>query len=454
MRPMPRTEVPSQEPEAEAISAAELGAREAACGDSPNGIVRFFRILGPGVTAGASDDDPSGIGTYSVAGATLGFSTLWTALITLPMMATVQYIAARVGLVTGLGLGAILRRYYPPWLAIGVAVALLATNTINAGADIGAIGAAINLLLPHVPVTALVIPIGAILIVLQWWGSYRLIAMVFKWLALALFAYVGAAILSHPNWVEVLRDTFVPHVRLNAAYLTTLVAILGTTISPYMLYWQASQEVEEDIALGRRRLRQRRGTTPTEMRYAAIDIGVGMLFSNVVMYFIIVATGATLFAAGHHQIQSATDAAQALAPLAGRWSQWLLAFGLIGSGVLAVPILTTSSAYALAGALRWKEGLSLDPARAPHFYAVIAGATLVGMELNFAGLGMVAALYWSAVINGFLAPIVLLVVMLVANNRKIMGADVNGLLLNIGGWTTTIVMAAAAALLLLYWGKT
>jgi NRAMP (natural resistance-associated macrophage protein)-like metal ion transporter len=449
---MPPTEVKS-EPPAEPTDAADLGSRETASSGATNGLTRFARILGPGITAGASDDDPSGIGTYSVAGASLGFSTLWTALITLPMMASVQYIAARVGLVTGLGLGAILRRYYPPWLAIGVAVALLATNTINAGADIGAIGAAINLLVPHIPTTALIVPVGAILLALQWWVSYRLIARIFKWLALTLFAYIGAAILAHPHWSEVLRGTFLPQIHLNASYLMTLVAILGTTISPYMLYWQASQEVEEDIALGRRTLAQRRGTTKTELRYAAIDIGVGMLFSNLVMYFIIVATGATLFASGHHQIQTATDAAQALAPLAGRWSQWLLAFGLIGSGILAVPILTTSSAYALAGALRWKEGLSLDPARAPHFYAVIAGATLVGMEINFAGIGTVAALYWSAVINGFLAPVVLLVVMLVANNRKIMGANANGLLLNIGGWTTTIVMTAAAILLIAYWGR-
>ncbi|HTV74130.1 MAG TPA: divalent metal cation transporter, partial [Candidatus Acidoferrales bacterium] len=435
---------------ARAKSHASLGARELATRGSPNVLVRFLRILGPGVIAGASDDDPSGIGTYSVAGASLGFSTLWTALITLPMMAAVQYIAARIGLVTGLGFGSILRRYYPAWVAIGIALALLVANTINAGADIGAIAAAVNLLAPRVSITALVIPIGAMLLAFQWWGSYRLLTSIFKWLALALFAYIAAAVLAHPNWQEVLLGTFVPRIRFDSSYLTTLVAILGTTISPYMLYWQASQEVEEDIALGRTSLRQRRGTTPRELRYAAIDIGIGMLFSNIVMYFIITATGATLYASGHHQIQTATDAARALAPLAGQWSQWLLALGLIGSGILAVPVMTISSAYALAGALGWKEGLNFDPTRAPHFYAIIAGSTLVGMEINFSGLGTIAALFWSAVINGLLAPIVLFVLMLVANNRKIMAENVNGWLLNVLGWTTTVIMAVAAILLVVY----
>jgi NRAMP (natural resistance-associated macrophage protein)-like metal ion transporter len=434
------------------IPAVELGAREAASADAPNGFVRLLRILGPGITVGASDDDPSGIGTYAVAGAALGFSTLWMALVTLPMMASVQFISAKIGLITGEGLSAVLRKTYPRWVAISLAIALAIANTINAGADIGAIGAAFNLLIPHVPVAALVIPVGALLLALQMWGSYRIIANTFKWLALALFAYVAAAFFAHPNWGDVLRGTFVPKIELNADFITILVAILGTTISPYMMYWQASQEVEEDIALGRRLLWQRRGSTQTELRYASIDICTGMTFSNLVMYFIILATGATLFASGHHHIETAADAAKALVPLAGPWAEWLLALGLIGAGALAVPVLTASTAYALAGAFGWKEGLHRNPARAPEFYFTIAVGTLIGMEINYVGLSPVSALFWSAVINGVLAPFVLVALMLIANNRKILGEATNGPLLNVLGWATTVAMVGAAVCLFVFWG--
>ncbi len=437
---------------ADVVPAVELGAREAACADAPNGFVRFLRILGPGITVGASDDDPSGIGTYAVAGAALGFSTLWMAIATLPMMASVQYISAKIGLITGEGLSTVLRKNYPRWFTIALAIGLVIANTINAGADIGAIGAAVNLLAPRVPVAALVIPVGAFLLALQMWGSYRIIASTFKWLALALFAYVGAAFFARPNWGDVLRGTVLPSVHFNADYLTTLVAILGTTISPYMMYWQASQEVEEDIALGRRLLWQRRGSTKTELHYASIDIGTGMVFSNVVMYFIILATAATLFTSGHRHIETAADAAKALVPLAGASAEWLLALGLIGAGALAVPILTASSAYALAGAFGWKEGLHRNPTRAPEFYFTIAVATLIGMEINYVGLSPVSALYWSAVINGVLAPFVLVALMLVSNNRNVMGEARNRLPLNVLGWLTTAIMALAAVLLFVFWG--
>ena len=430
-----------------------IGVREAGGRDEPNPALRWLRILGPGIIVGASDDDPSGIGTYAVAGASLGFSTLWTALITLPMMVAVQFIAAKIGIVSGLGLTSLLRRHYPRWLAVSLAFALVAANTVNAGADIGAIAAAINLLLPHVPIAALVIPVGVTLLLLLIVGSYRLIARTFKWLALALLAYVAAAFFAHPDWLAVLRGTFVPTIRFDASHLTTLVAILGTTISPYMIIWQARQEVEEDIAFGRRFLWQRRGTTPTELRYAAADVAVGMLLSNIVMYFIILTTAATLHASGNRHIETAADAAKALVPLAGRGAEALLAMGMIGAGALAVPILTGSAAYALAGAFNLKAGLAEQPSRAPQFYAAIAASTLVGMEINFVGIGAVAALFWSAVINGVLAPVLLAVMMLVANNHKIMGSDRNGPLLNLAGWATTGAMALAAAGLFVFWGK-
>lgn len=431
----------------------ELGSRETALKADHNPLLRFLKILGPGITVGASDDDPSGIGTYAVAGATLGYGTLWLAPLTIPLMSAVQYIAAKVGLVTGEGLSANLRRHYPRWLVYSVAGLLVIANTINAGADIGAIGASINLLAPRVPIAALVIPVGLGLLALQVWGSYRLIAAIFKWLTLALFAYVAASFFAHPDWSSVLRHTFVPEFSLKAAYLTTLVAILGTTISPYMLFWQAAQEVEEDIALGRTQLARRKGTTVREKRYALIDIVVGMLFSNVVMYFIILTTGATLFVSGQHHIATAADAAKALVPMAGRWAEWLLAAGMIGAGALAIPILTASSAYALSGAFGWEQGLSKYPGRAPQFYWIIVASTLVGIEINFIGISPVDALYWTAVINGLLAPFVLFVLMLVTGNRKVMGDSINGPLTSILGWMTTALMTAAAAALVIFWGK-
>ena len=304
---------------------AELGSRETALSRSTHPVVKFLKILGPGITVGASDDDPSGIGTYAVAGAALGFGTLWVALVTVPMMTAVQFISAKIGLVTGNGLGEVLRKHYPRRLVYVIATALLIANTINAGADIGAIGASINLLAPKLPIAALVIPIGAILVAFQIFGSYKLIAGIFKWLTLALFAYMATAFFIHPNWHDVAQNTFHPHIVLNAEFITTLVAILGTTISPYMLFWQANQEVEEDIALGRTKLLQRKGTTWRELTFAAIDIGIGMLFSNVVMYFIILTTAATLFVSGHHHIETAADAAKALEPLAGKGAEFLLA---------------------------------------------------------------------------------------------------------------------------------
>jgi NRAMP (natural resistance-associated macrophage protein)-like metal ion transporter len=428
----------------EVIPSTELGVREAALSKERNAVFRFLKVLGPGIIVGASDDDPSGIGTYAVAGASLGYSTLWTTIVMLPMMAATQYICARIGQVTGKGLGALLRDQYPKAVAYPAVFALVVANSINAGADIGAIGAAINLLIP-IPIVALIVPIATLMLVLQIWGSYRAIATVFKWLALALLAYIGAAFFAHPDIRAVLIGTFVPHITLHGAYLTTLVALLGTTISPYMFFWQATQEVEEDRAFGRTYHWQRKGTTEAELTYTAWDVFTGMLFSEVVAFFIILATGATLFQAGHTNIATAADAARALEPLAGKWAGILLAFGLVGAGFLAVPILTGSSAYALSELFGWKFGLSEHPGRAPQFYGIIALSTLVGIELNFVGISPIAALYWTAVINGFLAPVLLVLIMVVANNRKLMGKWANGPGLNLLGWLTTVAMAGAAA---------
>jgi len=428
------------------------GSLEAAAEQGPGGFRRFLKVLGPGLVTGASDDDPSGIGTYATAGASFGFATLWLALITFPLMAAVQFTCAKIGLVSGKGLAGVLREHYSRWLLYPAIAALVVANTVNAGADIGAIAAGINVIVP-VPVPFLIVPIALAILGLQIWGSYRLIANIFKWLTLALFAYIAAAFFARPNAGEVLRGTFIPTIHLDSGFLSTLVAILGTTISPYLFFWQASQEVEEQISLGRTRLWQRRGATDAELKYAAWDVNIGMGLSNAVMYFIILATAATLFKAGQTDIQSATDAAQALRPLAGDAAGLLLATGLIGAGFLAVPILTGAGAYAVAEAFGWEYGLDKNPGRAKQFYLVIAASTLVGMLINFMGINPIRALFWTAVVNGLLAPPLLVLIMLVANNPRIMGARVNGRWTNLLGWAATAAMFAAAVGLVLTWGR-
>ena len=408
-----------------------------------NPIKRFFKILGPGLITGAADDDPSGVATYSIAGALLGFATLWTALVTLPLMSVVQFLCAKIGMVSGMGLAGVLRNYYSRWLLYPAVFLLLVANTLNAGTDIGAIAAALNLLVP-IPIALMIVPVALLIVALQFWGSYRLIARVFKWLTLTLFAYIGAAFLARPNWREVIKATFIPQFTFDKTYLMTLVAILGTTISPYLFFWQASEEVEEEISIGRKTLKERQGATFAELRNATLDTDVGMFICNLVFYFVIVAAAATLHAHGQTDIQSATDAAQALEPLAGSAAKYLFAFGLIGVGFLAVPVLTGSAAYAVAETFGWECKLDDKPREAKHFYAVIAASTLVGMLINFVGINPMSALFWTAVINGLVSPPLLVIIMLVSNNKKVMGDKVNGVGANIVGWAAAVVMFAAA----------
>ena len=407
-----------------------------------NSVKRLGKALGPGLITGASDDDPSGIGTYVQAGAQYGFVTLWTTLAMLPMQTAVQYICAKIGLVTGKGLAGVLREHYPRALYPAV-IALVVANTLNAGADIGAIAAAINLLVP-IPAWVFIVPVSLGIIGLQVFGSYRMIEKVFMWLALALLAYIGAALFARPDIVKVLAGTLVPTIRLDPAYIGIIVALLGTTISPYLFFWQASQEVEEQISLGRRQLRQRQGASRSELKYAMWDTVAGMVFSEVVAYFIILAAGATLFAAGKTDVASATDAAAALRPLAGDAAALLLAIGLIGAGVLAVPVLTGSAAFGVAEAFGWRSGLDRQFKGAPQFYLVIVAATLVGMAINFLGINPITALVLSAVLNGLVAAPLIILIMLVSNDRAVMGQRTNGRLLNVVGWATAIVMGAAA----------
>jgi NRAMP (natural resistance-associated macrophage protein)-like metal ion transporter len=416
-----------------------------------NPIKRFFLVLGPGLITGASDDDPSGIGTYTTAGAAFGFATLWTAVLTLPMMAAIQFICAKIGLVSGRGLAGVLRKNYPGWLVLSSISLLVVANTINAGTDLGAIAAAINLLIPRVPAVVLVLPIAIAIVAVQILGSYRFIVRIFKWLTLTLFAYIVAAFLARPNWSEVLKATFVPTLRLDHQYLMTLVAIFGTTITPYLFFWQASQEVEEELNLGRTTLAEREGATDRELKLAEIDVDAGMIFATVVFYFVILASAATLHATGKTQIQTATEAAEALRPLSHGLATTLFALGLIGSGLLAVPILTGASAYAMCEAFKWRSGLNEKFHGARKFYLVIAVSTLIGVLINFLKIPPVTALFWTAVINGVLAPPLIVVIMLVSNSKKVMGNRTNGKLTNFLGWGTAVIMTAAAVGMFVTW---
>ncbi len=413
---------------------------------------RFLKAVGPGIVTGASDDDPSGIATYALAGASFGYAMLWTALLTFPLMAAVQFVCAKIGLVARCGIAGILRRHYPRAVLYPAIAGLVAANTFNAAADLQAIAAGVNLLVP-VRVITLIVPIGLTILVVQVWGSYRLIANTFKWLTLSLFGYIGASLFARPDWGQVVAGTLLPTVRLDGPFLAMLVALLGTTISPYLFFWQANHEAEEKAAHRPVRLWRRRGASDDELQYAAWDVNAGMLLSNVVMYFIILATAATLHRAGRTDIKTAADAAEALRPLAGDAAYVLMALGLIGAGVLAVPILTGSGAYAVAEAFGWKCGLDEKPGRAKEFYLVMAASMLGALAIDFAGIPPVKALFWTAIINGFLAPPMLVVIMLVANNRAVMGERVNGRVLNVLGWLTTALMFAAGAGLVLTWGS-
>jgi NRAMP (natural resistance-associated macrophage protein)-like metal ion transporter len=438
---VPKPSAPSLADEPRVSAGRPVDPKAAELRAEKNSLKRLGKALGPGLITGASDDDPSGIGTYAQAGAQYGFATLWTTLAMLPMQTAIQYICAKIGLVTGKGLAGVLKEHYPRVLYPAV-IALVLANTLNAGADIGAIAAAINLLVP-IPAWVFIVPVSLGIIGLQVFGSYRLIEKVFKWLALALLAYIGAALFAKPEIVKVLAGTLIPTIRLDPAYIGILVALLGTTISPYLFFWQASQEVEVQISIGRRHLKQRQGASRFELKYALWDTIAGMVFSEVVAYFIILTTGATLFVAGKTDIASATDAAQALRPLAGDASALLLAVGLIGAGVLAVPVLTGSAAYGVTEAFGWRSGLDRPLTRAPQFYVVIIAATLVGMVIAILEINPIAALVGSAVINGLVAAPLIILVMLVSNNRAAMGERTNGRLLNVVGWVTAIVMSVA-----------
>ena len=408
---------------------------------------RIAAALGPGVITGAADDDPSGIATYSITGARFGTTFLWTAPVLWPLMASAQMMCARIGLVTGQGLAGALKQKYPWWLLTTAASALFIANTINVGADLGGMAEAAHLL-TGTPSFIWVLAFGIGITIATVRLRYAAIANALKWLALILAVYVIAAIDVRPDWHAVLRATAVPNLPHGRDAWATLVAILGTTISPYLFFWQASQEVEEEKAGGQLTLKARQGATATQLDDRMIDIGFGTLFSNIAMFFIIVTTASTLYTHGQTQLATSADVAAALRPLAGRFAMLLYTIGTVGTGLLAIPTLAGSAAYAFAETFNWRQGIDEKFTRARAFYAVIGVSITIGVAMDFIGISAVKALYWTAVINGLLAPFLLIGILHAASDRKLMrGQPSSWLAPLVVGFTTVAMFAAAVAML-------
>ncbi len=412
--------------------------------DSPSTVRQLIGTLGPGLVTGASDDDPSGIATYSQVGAQFGYGMLWTMVLSYPLMTAIQEVSARIGRVTGCGISANLRRCYPRWLLMGVIGLLLVGNIFNLGADIGAMGAAARLLLPAKDWIYIVV-FGLISLLLQIFVPYTSYVKYLKWLTLSLFAYVATAFFVKISWVAVLHATVLPQLSWDKEYLTGLIAVLGTTISPYLFFWQASQEVEDlKCTRGDKPLKRAKRQAPFQLGRIRVDTYLGMALSNVVAFFIILTTAATLHAHGQMDVSTAAQAAEALAPLAGHWASILFACGIIGTGMLAIPVLAGSAAYAVGEGLRWNASLEEKPKDARGFYSVIAVSTLVGIALNFIGINPIKALFWAAVLNGVLAAPLMAVIMHMASSKKVMDEFTVPLYLRVVGWIATAAMLAVS----------
>jgi len=408
------------------------------------------RAFGLGLVTGAADDDCSAIGTYASAGAQFGTSLLWTAPVTFPMMFAVVYLSSKLGQVTGKGLFHVIKENYPRWILWPALVGAVTGNVIEAAADIGAMAAALNIFLP-LSSFVIVIGVATLVLALQVFGSYELIRNVFRWLALVLFAYLGSAILAQPDPWEVLRGTFVPTFHFSREFLSILVAIIGTTLSAYLYTWQSNVEVEEKIAKGQERLSERRGASERELRESRKDIVIGMLFSNIIMFFIMLSTGATLHRAGDTQIETAAQAAEALRPIAGEAAGLLFATGIIAVGFLAVPIMTTGAAYDICNVMGWNGTLHGRPKEAKAFYGLIVGFTLLAVALNALGFNPMKALVYSGIVQGFSTPPLLLLIMLMTSKRAIMGDKVNSPAMNVLAWVTLGAIFAATLALVVTW---
>jgi NRAMP (natural resistance-associated macrophage protein)-like metal ion transporter len=406
---------------------------------------KTLKKFGPGLVTGAADDDPSGIATYSSVGAQFGYAMLWTMPLIYPFMAAIQEISARLGRVTGRGIAGNIRGFYPTWILYVIVLLLLIANIINLGADIGAMGAAVELLVGG-PILLYCVIFAFVSVLLQVFIPYKTYSAILKWLTLSLFAYVGTVFVVQIDWKETLQGTFLPNISLKREYLGALIAILGTTISPYLLFWQSGEEVEQmESSPGEKALKKTPRQAPEQFQRIKVDTYVGMAVSNLIAYFIILTTAVTLHVHGKTNIDSAAQAAEALRPIAGVFASLLFSLGVIGTGLLALPVLGGSAAYAVGEALRWPVGLERKAKEAKAFYAVLATATMVGLALNFTKVDPIKALVWAAIINGVTAAPVMCFMMLLASRRKVMGTLTLPAYLKILGWAATAIMALAAA---------
>jgi Mn2+/Fe2+ NRAMP family transporter len=410
----------------------------------------ILRSFGLGLITGAADDDCSAVGTYAQAGAGFGYTMLWTAPYLLPMMVAVVYLSSKLGQITGQGLFSAIRTYYSRRFLYVVLVCVVLGNTIEAGADIGGIAAALHLILP-VAQGLIVAMVAVISLALQIWGSYRVISNIFRFLSLTLLAYVASMFLAHPDFHQIKDAIIHPQIKLNRESLSILVAMIGTALSAYLFTWQSNEEVEEKIAAGQVRLRDRRGTTEAYLKRTLLDVFFGMFFSATVMYAIIIATAATLHASGEHNIDTAADAAKALMPVAGHAAGLLFTLGIVGVGFLAIPVMTTGAAYDVCQSLDRKNGLHLKPSEGKTFYLTIAGVMAAAAAMNYLGFNPMKALVFAGIVQGFSTPPLLLLMMLMTNRRRVMGNKTNSVLLNIVGWTTTAIMFTASLALIWTW---
>jgi len=407
-------------------------------------VSEYKKALGPGLVTGAADDDPSGIATYSQAGAQYGFQLLWLSFFTFPLMAVAQEMCARIGLVTGRGLAGNIRIHYPAWVLYTCTVLLFVANTLNLGADLGAMAKAAQLFSPSLRFDVVVAVFAVGILLVQIFMDYARYAQYLKYLTVVLFAYVATAFFIHIDWHHVAVSTLIPSVTFSKAQVLLICAVLGTTISPYLFFWQTSQEVEEEILKGKRTLRDRQRTIlPSVLTKMRVDVWTGMFVSNVVMFFIIVVSAATLHSHGITNIATADQAALALRPLVGEWAYLLFALGIIGTGLLAVPVLAGSAAYAISESFRWKLGLYRKLKEAYAFYGVIIAAMFVGFAINFIGLDPIKALIYSSVVNGLIAPVVLVLVVQLASKKAIMKTHTNSRLSTFIVWVTIGLMVVS-----------
>ncbi len=429
-------------------------------------IKKFFATLGPGLITGASDDDPSGIATYSQAGAKFGFTTLWTALITFPLMAAIQEMCARIGLVTSVGLTTTLKSHYPKWLLYLMLLFSVPAIILNIGADIAGMGAVAHLVIPAVAPMAFSVIFTVTLLVIIIYLPYKKIVAVLKYLCISILLYIAVPFFTHPDWLSVLKNAFIPTLQLNRNFIEILVAILGTTISPYLFFWQVTMEAEDvktsrQLILARRRLfkgpEEKRQSRVKEtnmiillIRKMQLDVNLGMFLSNFVMFFIILATGSALFSHGITQIDTVEQAAKALAPVAGNASYLIFSLGVIGTGFLAIPVLSGSLSYIVSETFGWKGTLDKRFTQAKPFYAIIIASLFIGLLINYIGVSPIKALYYTAVLYGLTSPVLIAIVMHIANNKKIMKVNTNGILSNILGTTAFILMTVAAIALLYF----